>query len=33
MEGEKITIIGRYRNYNFDGNHKYIEMGDCEIIK
>ena len=31
-EGEIITIIGKYRGYNFNERVKYIEIGDCEII-
>jgi hypothetical protein len=31
-EGEVITIIGKYRSYNFNERSKYIQIGDCEII-
>jgi len=31
-EGEIITIIGKYRGYNFNKRVKGIIIGDCEII-
>jgi len=31
-EGKVITIIGKYRSYNFNERSKYIEIGDCEIF-
>jgi heme/copper-type cytochrome/quinol oxidase subunit 2 len=31
-EGEITTIIGKYRSHNLEGEYKYIEIGDCEIV-
>jgi len=31
-EGEVLTIIGKYRRYNFNERSKDIQIGDCEIL-